>query len=67
MPTATPSEMVRQWRKDKGYSLREMGQMAGIGSASINRYERGVNAISVRNAKKLAAVMRCSWKRLLED
>ena len=67
MSGATPSELVRRWRREKGYSLREMGQLAGIGSASINRYERGVNPICVRNAKKLAAVMRCSWKRLLED
>lgn len=59
---ATFGQILRQARRKRGMSQRELGMVANISSAAINRYERGDRSPTRENIERLGDALRVSVK-----
>src|ERR1700737_4842397 len=48
---------VRVWREHRGYSLRQLGERAGIGIGYLSQIENGERKGTVDTLKKIAAAL----------
>lgn len=46
--------LIRETRKAKGYTQKEMGEKMGITEATFNRYENGTANLSIETIQKVA-------------
>lgn len=60
----TPGELVKEWRERKGWTLKDLGEAAGIHHTDLCTMENGHRPIGMLCAVKLGQVMRISPKRL---
>lgn len=56
---------IRHWRKAKQWSLRELGDRAGIAYGHLSRMERGNAAVGLHWLERLAPVLGCEIADLL--
>lgn len=61
------SSVMRDARKERNMTQRELGKAADVSFVSVCRYETGKITPSVRVAKKIAAVLGVEWTRFYED
>ena len=47
-------EMIREARKSKGLTQKELGEKLGVTTQAINGYESGGQNLTVRTLKKIA-------------
>lgn len=57
-------QAVRRLKKEKGLTLQQIGELAGIHFTSMWRYEKGAN-VGQKNAKRLAPVLEVEPAHLL--
>ena len=50
-------ERVKQLRKDKGWTQKELGKMIGVTYAQLNKYEGGTNAPPIDKLHSLASAL----------
>ena len=53
-------ERVKQLRKDKGWTQKELGKMIGVTYAQLNKYEGGTNAPPLDKLHSLASALETS-------
>ena len=66
MPATAPAiegtSRLREWRQTAGYTLEEVGALAGISTAMLSRAERGERVLSpgakVRLSRSLGVALR---------
>jgi len=58
---------LKEWRKVKGFTATELSEKSGISVQEISRYEHGRRFPGVKNLKRLAKVLRISWRDLVSD
>lgn len=58
---------LRELRKSKGMTMKELGAAIGKTESCISLYETGVSVPPVRVARKIANVLGCVWEELYED
>lgn len=58
---------IRQLRKMKGLTQKQLGKMVGKTDASICLYETGYRKPPVPVAKKLAKTLGCCWEEFYVD
>lgn len=59
-----PLEHLWQWRRFRGLSVRELGEMAGVSYVTISRLEHGQGAMP-STIKKLAGALNITREQLL--
>lgn len=57
---------VRESRRKKGLTQKQLGKIAGLSQQMIAKAENG-GEISVKSAKRIAAVLEIDWKIFFED
>lgn len=50
--------LLRQWRDRRGWSLRELGERAGVSYVTIHKIEAGTLSPTVATLEKLAAALK---------
>gem|GEM_PF-2536017 len=58
---------LKSIRKKKGYTLRELASMSGVGTSTIGNFENGKTEMSVEFLKKISSVLGVTPDELLED
>ena len=51
------SILLRHWREQRGYSVRELARRAGVGFVSVSRIENGHMSPTVAMLEKLAKAL----------
>ncbi|MFQ9516414.1 MAG: helix-turn-helix domain-containing protein [Eubacterium sp.] len=59
--------LIWEKRNEKGYSLRELEKLSGISHSEISRLENNIMPLSWQKLDKLAKVLDCSVKDLIDD
>ena len=62
----TIGQNIRAWRKQRGLTQNQLGELCGISSASIGSYEKGATLPKRRVVDKIAAALGVSADKLLE-
>lgn len=60
-------EKIRLYRKDKGVSQEELGNMAGLDRTYIGSVERGERNISLVNIHRIANALSVKVRELIES
>ena len=60
----TIGERIRNVRKNKNYSQKELEKMAMLSEKSVSKYERGENNVPVDNLSKIADALNVSMDYL---
>ncbi len=61
-------EMVRKYRRQQGLSQLKLAELSTIDLSSVNRIERGIANVTLRNAFKIAKALHVPmYKFLLVD
>jgi transcriptional regulator with XRE-family HTH domain len=55
--TPKPQLYLREWRKMRGFGLRQLGFSIGVSESVLSRYERDERSLKVGILVKLAAAM----------
>ena len=55
---------LKRYRVLKEMSQKELGSKCGISDVTISRYETGQRQLTVKSAKKIAAVLGVEWSEL---
>jgi transcriptional regulator with XRE-family HTH domain len=61
--TALP--YLRLWRKAKGYSVRELGELSGVQYSQISRIENANQHVTPQTIKKLADALSITREELI--
>lgn len=56
-----------EFRLEKGYSQKELGDAVGLSYQAISHYEKGRRELPVSVAKKIGEVLEVDWWILYED
>ena len=56
---------IREFRKRRGLSLDDLGEMNGISGGYLSELERGVKTINARRLNQLAEALKCSPAELI--
>ena len=62
----TTGQNIRAWRKQRGLTQNQLGELCGISGASIGSYEKGATLPKRRVVDKIAAALGVSVDKLLE-
>ncbi len=57
---------LRDRRRERGISIRELEKKTGIGRGHISLYERGEKDMHVKTAAKFAVILECTLDDLFE-
>lgn len=57
---------IYKYRKEKGWTQRELAERLGVRSSTITQYETGVRKPDIVTLKKLAKILDCTTDQLLE-
>lgn len=57
---------LRDLRKEKRLSQKDVALATGLTIATISRYETGKREMSIENAKKIANVLGIAWTALFD-
>lgn len=61
-------QRLKQYRKEKGYTVFQVGDMMGLTASSISKYENGkVNNFTLATLSNFAHIYNVPLERLLED
>lgn len=55
---------IRSLRKAKGMSQRQLADALGVNQSTVDRYEKGLIALSLTMALKIIAVLGCTMSQL---
>ena len=58
---------IRQLRKAKNISQKELAAKTGISIPMVSMIERGKRPVSIKTAKKLEPVLGVKWYKLIDD
>ena len=58
---------IRQWRKQRGLSQSDLGEILGISYQQVQKYECGVNRISAVNLRLAAEALNVPSSILIGD
>jgi transcriptional regulator with XRE-family HTH domain len=56
--------LLRHWREKRGYSVRQLGERAGVGYATVSKIENGRMSPTVALLEKLARALEISVREL---
>jgi HTH-type transcriptional regulator/antitoxin HipB len=56
--TKKVGDLIRETRKAKGLTQRELGELLGIGDPTVNKYESGKQNPTVETLEKIAEVLK---------
>ncbi|QDK79558.1 helix-turn-helix transcriptional regulator [Spirosoma sp. KCTC 42546] len=59
-------QLIRDTRKAKGLTQKEIGKKMGITEASFNRYENGVANLSLETVQKIAEALNLKARLIFE-
>lgn len=54
-------------RKDKGYTLEDVGKKLGVGKSTISNWEHGRRKPSIENLKKIAKLFETTVDELIRE
>ncbi len=57
---------IYKYRKEKGWTQRELAERLGVKPSTITQYETGVRKPDIVTLKKLANILDCTTDQLLE-
>lgn len=57
---------IYKYRKEKGWTQRELAERLGVKPPTITQYETGVRKPDIVTLKKLAKILDCTTDQLLE-
>lgn len=57
---------IYKYRKENGFTQKQLGSMIGVAQSTITQYETGARKPDIVTLKKLAAVLHCTTDQLLE-
>lgn len=60
------AELIRETRRTKGLTQKEIGEMLGISESTFNRYENGTANLSLETVEKVANILGVNPKILFE-
>ena len=60
------AELIRETRKEKGLTQKELGEKLGISESTFNRYENGTANLSLETVEKIARVLGVNSKLIFE-
>ncbi|WP_020597507.1 helix-turn-helix domain-containing protein [Spirosoma panaciterrae] len=66
MITEQVGQLIREARKAKGLTQKELGEKMGISESAVNRYENGSANLSLKTVEKIAEVMGITVRILFE-
>ncbi len=55
--TEQTGQLIREARKAKGLTQKEMGEKMGVSESAFNRYENGTANLSLKTVEKIAEVI----------
>lgn len=61
----TVGQRIRQWRKERNFTQKQLGELAGIAEPTIRRYELGKLNPKYETIVKIATALRISTGALL--
>ena len=61
------SKNIRQYRKNKHYTLRHLSQIAGIHYVTLSNYEKGKKIPKLKTLKKIASALGVKVSDLIEE
>lgn len=63
------NEILQKLRKEKGLSQEKLAELAGVAIMTVNSLEKsknGSDSVRINTLKKIACVLKCNWKDLVE-
>ena len=63
----TTGQNIRAWRKHRGLTQKQLGQLCGISAAAVGSYEKGATLPKRRVVEKLAAALGVAAEKLTGD
>lgn len=60
------SQAIKERREEKGYSMRSLSIIAGLGKSSVMRMEKNINHVHPLRAEALAKALDCTVDDLFE-
>ncbi|MFC1491019.1 helix-turn-helix domain-containing protein [Nitrospinota bacterium] len=57
---------LREWRKAKGFTLKGLGETAGVGFVTLSRAENGHQSLMVDTVEKIAQALGIAPGKLFE-
>jgi transcriptional regulator with XRE-family HTH domain len=57
--------VLRELRREAGLSCKDVGAALGISGTQVQKYEKGVNGLSLRRAAQFCVAFGCSMNELL--
>lgn len=58
--------LLRHWREQRGYSVRELAKLAGVGFVTVSRIENGHMSPTVTMLEKLAKALGISLRHFFQ-
>lgn len=58
---------IREVRKEKGLTIKQLGNLCGISEQNMGNYERGVRTPKLETIRKIANALEIPYKQLIED
>lgn len=59
-------QQIREARKAKGLTQKELGEKLGVGEPTVNGYESGKQNLTIETLQKIANALGTSTKDLME-
>lgn len=59
--------MIRKYRKEKGWTQKQLGEMCGINESNIRKYELGTQNPKIDTLKKISSALGMDVFFLIED
>ena len=56
---------IRELRKKRGMTLKDLGEKVGVTLQCISNYEQGVRGVDLETASKIAAALKCKVDDLI--
>lgn len=58
---------IREVRKEKGLTIKQLGNLCGISEQNMGNYERGVRTPKLETIKKIAKALEIPYTQLIDD
>ncbi len=58
---------LKEIRKNKGYNQQDIAKEIGVTQQLVSKWEKGIQDMPPRHAKKIAEFLDCDWRDLYEE
>lgn len=55
-------QLIRQTRKDKGLTQKQLGELLNIGESTVNKYESGKHNMTLETLERVSEALRVKIK-----